>query len=100
MGREAEQELSEDEGKESGIGQEGGRTSRECDAYAEDGIAGGTPDAEVLPIGSEGDAMDVPCDGLLVGEEEGDMSLFAALTADNADGADDADILRFRKYRK
>ena len=53
MGRTAEQELSEDEGEESGVGQEGGRTSRERDAHAEDGIAGGTPDAAVLPAGSE-----------------------------------------------
>ena len=97
MGGEAEQELPEDEGEESGVGQKGGRTSRECDAHAEDGLAGGTPDDEVLPAGSEGDALDVPCDGRVVGEEEGDVSLFAALTADNADGADDADILRFRK---
>jgi hypothetical protein len=37
--------------------------------------------------------LDVPCDGRVVGEEEGDVSLFAALTADNADGADDADSL-------
>ena len=93
MGGEAEQELPEDEGKESGVGQKGGRTSRECDAHAEDGLAGGTPDDEVLPAGSEGDALDVPCDGCVVGEEEGDVSLFAALTADNADGADDADSL-------
>ena len=72
MGGEAEQELSEDEGKESGIGHEGGRISRERDAYAEDGLAGGTPDDEVLPAGSEGVALDVPCDGCVVGEEESD----------------------------
>ena len=94
MGGEAEQKFPEDEGKESGIGQEGGRTSRECDAHAEDGLAGGTPDAKILPAGSKGVALDVPCDGRVVGEEEGDVSPFAALTADNADGAD---ILRFRK---
>ena len=83
MGGEAEQELPEDEGEEPGIGQEGGRTSRERDAYAENGIAGGTPDDEVLPIGSKGVALDFPCDGCVVGEEEGDVSLFAALTADS-----------------
>ena len=83
MGGTAEQEYSEDEGEEFGAGQEGGRTSRERDAYAENGLAGGTPDDEVLPIGSKGDALDVPCDGCVVGEEEGDVSLFAALTADS-----------------
>lgn len=74
MGGEAEQKLPEDEGEESGIGQEGGRTSRERDAYAENGIAGGTPNDEILPAGSEGDALDVSCDGRVVGEEEDDVS--------------------------
>ena len=69
MADEAASECDDDEGRRSGEGPEN-RTPRERGAYADDSLAGGETVGELLPAGTKGDVLDIPEDGIVVGEEE------------------------------
>ena len=69
MADEAASECDDDEGRRSGERPEN-RSSCERGAYADDGLAGGEAIGELLPVGTERDVLDVPEDGIVVGEEE------------------------------
>ena len=69
MADEAASECDDDEGRRSGERSKN-RTPRERGAYADDGFAGGETVGELLPAGTKGDVLDIPEDGIVVGEEE------------------------------
>ena len=69
MADEAASECDDDEGRKCGERSKN-RTPRERGAYADDGLAGGEAIGELLPTGTERDVLDVPEDGIVVGEEE------------------------------
>ena len=77
MADKAASECDDDERRECGEGPEN-RTPRERGAYADDGLAGGEAVGELLPASTERDALDIPEDGIVVGEEEDVRECLAA----------------------